>query len=284
MIDLHTHSNASDGILTPSELVELAARIELRALALTDHDTMAGVREARIAAAACGLTFIPGIEISSQFERGALHIVGLYLDPENVTLSENLARLVELRDERNALIADKLCEIGMPIRMQEVETLAGGGVIGRPHFAELMVRKGYVKRFKNAFKKYLERGRPAYTPRQKLSPERTIEVILEAGGVPILAHPDQTRRKGDALEQLIGDLTDMGLKGLEAYCSNYSIGHIHRYIRLAKKYGLLVSGGSDFHGAIKSGILLGKGSGSLRVPDDLIGPIADQARKIQSSS
>ncbi len=281
MIDLHTHSTASDGTLSPTSLVEAAEQAGLAGLALTDHDTVAGLAEAKQAAEDARLDFIPGVEISAQIDRGCLHIVGLYVDSNHKGLLKTLEDLVNLRNERNIQIVKKLCELKLPVEIDEVAGIAGGSVVGRPHFAELMRRKGYIKKADDAFKRYLARGMPAYVPKHRLDPRAAMELIRAAGGVPILAHPDQTKREGAALETLIAELTDIGLEGIEVYCSGYVPGLYRQYKKLADKYGLVQSGGSDFHGAIKPDIRLGRGPGRLYVPDDLLAPIADRAAQIQ---
>ncbi len=284
MIDLHTHSTASDGSWTPGRLVMTAADIGLSALALTDHDTVDGLDEAIQAARATELTFVPGIEISTASDRGALHILGLFIRHRDEGLAQLLEELIALRNERNAAIAEALTAAGLPISLEEVVRTAGGRVVGRPHFAQLMTDKGYVKRFKTAFSRYLDRDKPAYVPRQKPSPQRTIAAIRNCGGVPVLAHPDQTLKRGSELANLVRQLTDDGLAGIEVYCSKYPIGQTHAYIRLAQKFNLVLSGGSDFHGAAKSKLALGRGTGRLRVPDELLQPLIDRAEQIRTEN
>lgn len=277
MIDLHVHSTASDGTLTPKEIVEQAETVGLTALALTDHDTVQGIDEAARAAEAKPLTFVPGVEISAVIKKGALHIVGLFIDPKAPALLETLAWAAERRVERNAVMIERLARLGMPLTMAELDEAAKGGMVGRPHFATVMVQKGYAKSFRVAFRNWLKKGQAAYCPKKRVDRRRAIEVIREAGGVPILAHPNQTQRLGDELEKLVKELTDDGLGGLETHCSGHSEDDIRLLSRLAEKYHLVESGGSDFHGAIKPGLALGKGPGGLRVPDDFLEPIKRRA-------
>lgn len=283
MIDLHTHSTASDGSLSPRELILAAKSAGLSAIALTDHDTTAGIDEAIDSLASSGLRFVPGIEISAELQGGVLHLVGLYIDHRDPDLALAMKRLVEYRDERNATMAERLSALGMNVRIEELAEIAGGDVIGRPHFASLMVKKGYVQKVDDAFRNFLKRGRPAYVPKQKLEKRQAVELIRSASGVPVLAHPDQTGLNERDLDRLVRELVDAGLGGIEAYCTGYSASRSRSYADLAKRYGLVISGGSDFHGETKKGIALGRGSGDLSVPDDLLRPMAELASRIRET-
>ena len=274
MIDLHTHSTASDGSLSPRSIIELANKIGLKALALTDHDTVAGMDEAIDAATGTDLILIPGVELSAKNEKGSLHIVGLHIDHENPRLASGLQRVLDMRNERNPRIAKKLGELGMHVSLEDATEFAGGEVVGRPHFARAMVDRGYAKDPKDAFTRFLGKKGAAYVFKERLDPAECIDLILEAGGVPILAHPDQTGFAGEDLDAFVGQLVDMGLKGIEVFCSSYKSHLTTQYTRLARKYGLVRSGGTDFHGAPKPDIKLGRGFGSLYVPDELLEPIA----------
>ncbi len=282
MIDLHTHSTASDGTLTPTELVLAANDLKLCAVALTDHDTIGGIEEACSAAAPCPLTFVPGVEISASVDKGALHIVGLFIDHKNGPLIRVLDEAVKRRRVRNEKVVRRLAELGTPVEMAELRQEAGEGVLGKPHFARVMVKKGYVKNVRAAFRNYLARGGTAYFPKQRMDRREAVAIIREAGGVPVLAHPDQTYLKGDQLDDLVRELTDCGLGAIETRCSGYSASDIRQYRMLAEKYGLAESGGSDFHGGVKSGIALGTGPGKLRVPDEFLLPLKDRAEKIRA--
>ncbi len=282
MIDFHTHSTASDGTLTPSALVDAASDAGLTALALTDHDTVAGVAEAIGAAEGKALVFVPGVEISARMDRGVLHIVGLHVDHESLELARSLDNLVELRNARNTQIIEKLCDHGLRLTIDEVKALSKG-VVGRPHFAQAMLNRGYVKNTKEAFIQYLTPGTPTYVPKERLERGRAIELIRSAGGVPVLAHPKETKLDGRDFDNLVRDLTNSGLEGIEVFCSGHEPGRCRQYTRLAEKYGLVRSGGSDFHGTIKSDIRLGRGPGKLFVPDDLVEPIADRAEQIRQT-
>jgi predicted metal-dependent phosphoesterase TrpH len=284
MIDLHTHSTASDGTLTPANLVANAVEANLHGLALTDHDTIDGLEEAIAAASRSDLVFVPGIEISAATDHGCLHILGLHVDHKSATLSEALTWVVDMRNERNVLIAEKLTELGMRTSVEEVKRFCHGNVVGRPHFAVFMKEKGYTRSINVAFDKYLGRGKAAYVPKQKLASKRAIEVIRASGGVPVLAHPSETHLKKNDLDRFVRQLADWGLAGIETYYPGYADSRTKQYRRLAEKYGLVESGGSDFHGAIKPGISLGRGPGKLDVPDTLLGPLADRARQISKNT
>ncbi|MDD5306590.1 MAG: PHP domain-containing protein [Deltaproteobacteria bacterium] len=281
MIDLHTHSTASDGSLAPAALVRAAAEAGLRGIALTDHDTVAGVAQAAAEARKRGVPFIAGMEISAKPERGSMHILGYHVDARHPHLLTRLNWLVERRNERNVLIARKLNGLGLDVSLEEVRAAAGGGVVGRPHFARVMIAKGHVKSEAIAFKKYLDRSGLAYVEKDRLDPEECLGLVRAAGGVPVLAHPDQTKAEGGDLERLVRRLVGLGLAGIEVHYPGYSRSRIAEYSELARKYGLVLTGGSDFHGGTKPGCELGRGRGTLRVPDDLLGPLAEAARRVR---
>jgi 3',5'-nucleoside bisphosphate phosphatase len=280
-VDLHCHSTASDGTLSPTQVVRLAVDRGLSALALTDHDTIAGVGEAAEAARAAGVDFLPGIEISAEYPHpGTMHLLGYGVDPQSSVLGDLTKKLLAGRDDRNPRIIAKLRELGVAITMEEVEAEAGGNVVGRPHIAAILTRKGYVSSIKQAFDKYLAPGSLAYFDKERLSPRRAIQMILECGGLPVLAHPIQLRYQNDAqLERVVKDLIDVGLLGIEVIHSDHDASMVERYTALADRFGLVKTGGSDFHGENKR-IDLGMAAGR-RVPrkffDDLAAAI--QSRK-----
>lgn len=280
-VDLHCHSTASDGTQSPTQLIDLAKRQELSAIALTDHDTVAGVAEAAKRAAEVGIDFLPGIEISASFPHpGTLHLLGYGIDPHSPELASLSAHLMAGRDDRNPKIVARLQELGLKITMSEVESAAGGGVIGRPHVAGVLLKKGYVNSIKQAFDVYLGQGGSAYFDKERLRPADAIARIRESGGVAVLAHPSQLRTQNAAeLHRVVKSLVDQGLAGIETLHSDHTDAQIAAYNALAKKYGLLRTGGSDYHGGNKPKILLGK-AGGRRVPrelfDDLIVRIGTQ--------
>lgn len=287
-VDLHCHSTASDGTLAPRDVVKLARDSGLSALALTDHDTVAGIGEAASAAGALHLDFISGIEISAEFPHtGTMHILGYGVDPENPALKNLTETLIAGRDSRNPRIIAKLNEMGVAVSMQEWEDEANGAVIGRPQLAAILVRKGYVSSIKHAFDKYIGQGAPAYADKERLSPRQALERIRASGGLPVLAHPTQLRASNDAeLERIIKDLVDLGLAGIEVIHSDFTAGDVAKMTRFADKFGLLKTGGSDFHGSNKPDIRLGVAN-ARRVPrayfDALVAKIAENAKSAKNS-
>src|SRR5687768_13570467 len=262
-VDLHCHSTASDGTLPPREVVRFAKQTNLSAIALTDHDTVAGCAEARDEAAKIGVDFLCGIEISAEYPPpGTLHILGYGVDPESPALKNLTETLIAGRDNRNPKIVAKLNEMGVAVAMQEWEDEAKGAVLGRPHLATILVRKGYVSSIKHAFDKYIGQGAPAYFDKERLTPRQALERIAASGGVAVLAHPVQLRTTNDAqLERVVKDLVDLGLAGLEVIHSDHDDAWVAKCAALADRFGLIKTGGSDFHGANKKDIALGSARG-----------------------
>jgi 3',5'-nucleoside bisphosphate phosphatase len=279
-VDLHCHSTASDGTLSPTEVVRLAKRCELSALALTDHDTIAGVAEAAAEAELLGIDFIPGIEISAEYPHpGTMHVLGYGVDPQSETLKSLTTTLIAGRDNRNPRIVAKLQELGVSITMQEVENEAGGQVVGRPHIAAILHRKGYVSSIKEAFNKYLAQGAPAYFDKERLTPRQALEMIHQSGGLPVLAHAIQLRTDNDGqLDRVVKDLVDLGLAGIEVYHSDHNDEWIGKCEKLAMKYKLLKTGGSDFHGTNKAHIPLGIARGH-KVPREYFDALKARLKK-----
>jgi 3',5'-nucleoside bisphosphate phosphatase len=276
-VDLHTHSTASDGSLPPSEVVALAARNGLSALALTDHDTVAGIPEASEAARKAGIDFLTGIEISCDVPKPAtMHLLGYGVDPRSPVLLDLTQRLVAGRNDRNPKIINRLNELGLKITMAELEAEAKGGVIGRPHIAAILLRKGYVSSMKNAFDNYLAPGGAAYFDKERVSAKQAIEMVRQSGGLPVLAHPSQLRTENDGqLERMVKDLADLGLAGLEVIHSDHNDAMVAKYTALAEKYGLLKTGGSDFHGTRKKDISLGTAAGR-RIPREFYDALVER--------
>jgi len=266
LVDLHTHTTHSDGTLVPLEIIQLAKEKALRAIAITDHDTVSGVAQSLKLGEAYGLEVIPAIEISARYKSGEIHILGYYIDWENQNLVATLAEVRQGRNERNPQIVERLRALGFDIDYSEVKAVAGDGTVGRPHIARVLLQRGYVASIAEAFERFLKDGAIAYVPRASLQPERVVSLILEAGGVPVLAHPSRLDGSLDELETLCASLVNSGLMGVEVLYSSHDKLQVELYQDLARKYGLLVTGGSDFHGKNKPGIELGTGKGDLRVP------------------
>jgi len=266
LIDLHTHSTASDGTLSPEELVYLAKKEKLQALALTDHDTIDGLKPAYKTAKEVDLPFLCGIEISIKFEGpGHFHLLGYFLEPKIPKINEVLLKLKKAREERNKKMIEKLNNLGIRITLEELKEIAQGE-IGRPHMANLLVKKGIVKSFEEAFQKYLKKGAPAYVSKALLLPEEAIKLILEAKGVPVLAHPVTLKLNLLELKNYIKKLKDFGLMGIEVFYPEHTTDFTKFLMEFAKELGLLLTGGSDFHGKNKPDIKLGKGLNNLNVP------------------
>lgn len=256
--DLHTHSTASDGQYTPSELVRLARDWGIDALALTDHDTLDGLEEAAQAGKALGVRVIPGVELGAK-EYRSLHILGYRFSPQAEELSRLCTQLKQGRDERKYRMIDFLREKGVDISLAEVEELAGGGVIARPHFAQVMVRRGYVQTTREAFDRYLDTDEYQRIERQKPDARTCIEIIKTAGGLVSLAHPYQVKLEDDKLEALVKELAGYGLDAIECFYPKHTPEQQAFYRKLARTYHLHVTGGSDFHGErVKPDVSLAK--------------------------
>jgi predicted metal-dependent phosphoesterase TrpH len=278
-VDLHCHSTASDGTLPPREVLRLAKQNNLTALALTDHDTVAGCEEAADEAKTLGIDFLCGIEISAEFPHpGTMHILGYGVDPNNPALKNLTETLLAGRDNRNPRIVAKLNEMGVAVTMKEWEDEAKGNVLGRPQLAAILMRKGYVSSIKQAFDKYIGQGAPAYFDKERLTPKQALERIGAAGGIAVLAHPIQLRTGNDAqLETIVKSLVDDGLAGLEIIHSDHDAAWVEKVTRLADKYGLVKTGGSDFHGSNKKDINLGVANGR-RIPRELFDALVERHR------
>jgi 3',5'-nucleoside bisphosphate phosphatase len=270
MIDLHAHSIFSDGSLTPEELVNAACEAGLTALALTDHDTVAGLPRFFEAARGRPIRPVPGVEISADIKKGTMHMLGYFMDPASESLNTQLQWIREGREKRNAEILEKLQKLGFSITWDEVKSYAGDDVVGRPHFAKALLAHGYARNWDDAFDRFLGKGKAAYAERQRFTPEDSIGLILQAKGVPVLAHPFTLDLAPDALRTLVGGLRDHGLQGLEVFYSEHSPELQGQYLKLTEEFGLVATGGSDFHGSMTPDIRLGRGFGSLRVPDEIV--------------
>ncbi|MFP4393416.1 MAG: PHP domain-containing protein [Desulfohalobiaceae bacterium] len=279
-IDLHTHSSASDGTLSPAELVQEAKKTGLKALALTDHDTTHGLQEARQAGQEQDLEVIPGCELSVEFRQGQLHILGLWLPWEPKQLKQTLENLRNKRHSRNEKILTKLRELGLDLEYAQVKELAGEASIGRPHIARILMEKGYVDSIQEAFDTYIGPLGAAYVPKDKLGPAEAIQVLRQEQATVILAHPYTLELSLPELAQEVKTFMQMGLEGLEVFYPDHTPEQVRDYLQLARDMGLLLSGGTDFHGSVKPDIRLGVGRGDLELPYSLLQELK-QKRKAQ---
>jgi len=272
MIDLHSHTDRSDGTFTPDELVAEAVRVGLKALAITDHDTFSGYDAAVAPAARAGLELICGIELSTRYQGGSVHLLGYFpVAPPSEELRAWLRFILEMRRDRNLRLITKLQSLGVDITLGEVET-RGRTLTGRPHFARVLVDKGYAKDIQNAFDLYLDESAKGFVHRQEVPIEEALERILRSGGVPSLAHPVRVAKNNwEKLAAYVEDMAGLGLRAIEVYHSDHSPEGVSYYASLAGQFHLGMTGGSDFHGANKSLISLGTGKrNNLRVPDSLV--------------
>lgn len=274
-IDLHIHTTASDGTFTPEQVISHAHQLKLKAIAITDHDTVAGSKEALRNGIPPSLGFLTGVEISSTPPpfypaSGSFHLLGYSIRLDDPKLNQTLEKLQQARKNRNPAIITRLNELGISITLDEVRKEAGEGQLGRPHIAQLMVKKRVVASIDAAFDQFLGTGKPAYVDKQRIECFKAIEIILAAGGVPVLAHPGLLDFKEEnQLEELIGRLKKAGIQGVEVYYSGHTPDQTRLFAELAKRHDLLMTGGSDFHGAIQPEIEMGSGQGDLIVPFEL---------------
>ena len=279
-LDLHLHTTHSDGSFTPTEVVTMAHRAGVTALAITDHDIMTGVPDAMAAGHQYGIEIISGVEISSLAGDSEVHILGYFLDRQD---SDLLARLKVLRDgrhRRNPLIIERLQTLGIDITYDEVRALAGDGSIGRPHIARVLMDKHIVASAKEAFDRFLAEGKPAYVPRELPSPAEAIHWIKTAHGLAVLAHPTWVKVAEQPLIDLVRQLKAAGLDGVEVYYSTHAARQTREYLSLAQQLGLLVTGGSDFHGLTKPDIEVGIGKGTLHIPTSLLPKMKEAAGRL----
>lgn len=285
MIDLHVHSNHSDGTLSPEELVTLAIQSGLSAFALTDHDTVSGIAKAKEAAVRCAdsgtsVTVIPGTEISAAYKNRDIHILGLFIDETDSVLLQALEDAVNARDHRNEQMAERFRSLGIPLTLQELRRINPDTVITRAHFAKYLIEHRHVKNSEEAFKRYLNYDAPCFVPREYMQPERAISLILQAGGIPVLAHPLLYKLPPAELEALIQRLKEAGLAGLEVYYSSNTGFDEQICYSLANRYNLLMTGGTDFHGTNKPNLSLGTGrNNNLNIPETVLEPLCDYLKQ-----
>ena len=290
-IDLHTHSTRSDGTLTPAELIRYAAQKGLAAIALTDHDTIDGIEEAVQAARSLSSQdpdalvpeVIPGVELSTEYRGKDIHIVGLFIDWQNREFADRLRGFADARIYRNRKMCSLLTENGCPVSYEDLEAAFPDTVITRAHFAQYLLDRGMISSIDEAFRKLIGDDCPCFVPREKITPHDAVRFLLRFGGVPILAHPLQYKMSETELDALVASLTGLGLDGIEVYYSTHRQADTANLSRIAEKYGLLLSGGGDFHGTRKQNLDLGTGYGHLYVPDTILPPIRERALKRRQS-
>jgi predicted metal-dependent phosphoesterase TrpH len=270
-IDLHLHTNASDGTFSPSDVVERALALGLSAISITDHDSIDGVGEA-ISASGGRILVVPGVEISADLDGREVHILGYFIDWQEERLRKDLLASAKSRLSRAEEMVERLRGLGIDLGMDDVTAISGGGTVTRLHIALAMKEKGYVRTTEEAFERYIGEGKPAYVERIRLSPKEAISMIRRAGGIPVLAHPGLLKR-----DEVIPVLIKEGLEGIEAYHSKHSLPTIEHYIALARRLGLLVTGGSDCHGEVEGGPLIG----SLDIPESILDPLEKRAAEIR---
>ena len=286
LIDLHVHSTESDGTLTPPEVMQAAKDAGLAAVALTDHDTASGIQKAKPAAAELGVELVPGIELSTEYtlpatkEGKEIHIVGLYINPEDPALTKMTAEFRACRENRNEKIVEALQKEGFHITMEALIAENPDSVITRANIARFLFHHGYIKSISEAFEKYIGDGCPCYVERFKVTPMEAVALIKQAGGVAVLAHPMLYHMDADSFQRMIDDLKEPGLDGIEALYSTYTADEEAFVLRLAEKNRLLISGGSDFHGTTKPSIRLGSGKGNLRIPYSVLEALKMRAAQL----
>jgi hypothetical protein len=277
MIDLHVHTSMSDGTYSPREVVRLAVQKGLCAIAITDHDTVAGVLPAYREGLVAGIEIVPGVEISTEWPGAIMHILGYFVDPAHVGLSKELGELRADRRQRIVKIVEKLRSCNVFISVEDISRKAVGGAPGRPHVAEVMMRQGYVETIQEAFDRYLRKGRPAYIEKRKLAPDRALKIIRQAGGLCVLAHPYSLNENNPkALEDILSQLMSYGLQGLEVYYPSHTPQQVELYLGLAKRLNLAVTGGTDFHGSAKPDIVLGPMPGHSQIPCSILAELKER--------
>ena len=265
-IDLHIHTTASDGTDSPAEVVTIACALGLEAVAITDHDSAAGVPEARRAGEELGVEVIPGIEVSSDYRDNNIHVLGYFLDPDAPALRRVLDWVRVERAERNARMVAMLAQDGFDITLEDLERTYPDAALGRPHVAEYLMRKGYVASVAEGFDRYLEVGRKYFLPKRRIPLAQAVDTIRQSGGLAVLAHPLQYRYPENEVLELIEYARSVGVRAMECYYSEHSQEDERWLLRQAERYGLGVSGGSDYHGPRKPHIAMGRGMQNLAIP------------------
>ena len=281
-IDLHAHTTASDGTNSPADLVSLAYFSGLDVVAISDHDTVAGIKEAMKVGKRLGVEVIPAVEVTTK-HRSPVHLLGYFVDTDSPVLEAYTAGIIEARDERNLRICSLMQKDDIPVSYDEMKK-EYGDIVGRPHFAEYMVENGYAHAIDEAFDEFFSKGSCYYVPRDVIRLEKAISIVLEAGGVPVIAHPFQYRLNDAGLRELLEFGKKHGLMGLECHYSGYSDERQQYLEDLADEYSLLKTGGSDYHGDVKPAISLGTGKGDLYVPPEWLEKLREAAQSLRSGS
>ena len=278
MIDLHCHSLHSDGTDTPEGLALLGGEARLTALCLTDHDTLGGIPAFLAMQPRVTVRLLVGTELSCRFLGRSLHVLGLMVDPANAQFQARLEGLRGRREDRNRRMVARLAELGCAISLEDVQVHANTPLLSRVHFALALATHGYVRRAPEAFERLIGDDCPGFVPREELSPAEATRWIRDAGGVPVVAHPGRFAGGGFRWEEAMADLQRQGMEGLEGYYGEYRAAEQKYFVALAARLGMVVTGGSDYHGAHKPGLRLGRGSGGLKVPDELLERLETQQR------
>ncbi len=275
MIDLHTHSTCSDGTDPPERIPELAKAVGCTAVALTDHDTLAGLERARRAATALGIELVPGCEVSCAYRDGSAHVLVYFIEGAEGPFQDELAHLRRDRVVRNRLLVDKLVSLGIPLSYEEVVAEAAGEEsAGRPHVAAVLVRHGAAESIPDAFDRWLAAGRPAHVPKARVSPVAVAQLARASGGVAVLAHPLSLDLGPSELSAAVAELAGAGFGGIEAFYGRYSPHERAALADVARRHGLVATGGSDYHGEVKADLAVGTGQGDLRVPEEALVELA----------
>lgn len=280
MIDLHTHSVCSDGSETPARVVGLAAAAGCAAVALTDHDGLDGLAEARSAAAAHGIELVPGCEVSCGLGAISVHLLCYFIEPAGEPFAAELERLRRDREERNERLRARLDDLGMPLSAKELSEQAGTGTVGRPHFAALLVKKGFATSAEDAFERLLGEGGLAYVEQPRLTVEQAVAAVRASGGASSLAHPRSLGLERAELGALLAQWQEAGLDGLECHYGGYDQDVRSELLGLAASHGLVATGGSDFHGRYSPGVSVGVGRGDLVVPDEALDALRSRRRPV----
>lgn len=270
-VDLHLHTTASDGVMTPSAIVRYAKGKGLQAIAITDHDTIEGLEEGLLEGERIGFEVIAGIEISADHSPGSMHLLGYFLDIHHPLLKSKLDYLQKARAERNPKIIQNLNRLGVRINYEEVVKASGGGQVGRPHFAQVLMEKGYARTFQEAFDRFLKKGAPAYVDKLRFKSKEAISFIREAGGIPVLAHPKTVATNGSSsFEKILRELIEEGLMGIEVFYPEHTPPEVAQFKAMAERYGLLMTGGTDYHGIEKEALDIGVGRGEMKLPYTIV--------------